>query len=82
MHKELISLPELESGAHKGVRGGKLTLPTRTELIVQLPVSTGSRIGKGLVERAQIASWVYLAKSLVKVAVTLLPVFSTLENRM
>jgi len=58
MHKELISLPELESGAHLGVGVGKLTLPTRTELIVQLPVSAGSCIREGLVEKAEIASGV------------------------
>jgi hypothetical protein len=46
---------------------GKLTLPSRTELIVQLAVSVGSHIGEGLVERAEIASGVYLADSLVKV---------------
>jgi hypothetical protein len=45
---------------------GKLTLPARTELIVQLQVSAGSRIGEGLVERAEIASGIYLAESLVK----------------
>lgn len=34
IHEELISLPELESGAHLGAVVGKLTLPSRTELIV------------------------------------------------
>ena len=52
MHKKLISLPELEREAHQGVEVGKLTLPARTELIVRLPVSVGSGIGEGLVERA------------------------------
>jgi len=66
MHKKLISLPELEREAHQGVGVGKLTLPARTELIVQLPVSVGSRIGQGLVEKAEIASGVNLAESLVK----------------
>ena len=54
MNKELISLLEMEIGAHQEVGVGKLTLPARTELIVQLPVSVGSRIGDGLVERAEI----------------------------
>jgi len=67
MRKKLISLPELEREAHQGVGVGKLTLPARTELIVRLPVSVGSRIGEGLVEKAEIASGVYLANSLVKV---------------
>jgi hypothetical protein len=67
IHKKLRSLPDLESRAHQEVGVGKLTLPTRTELIVQLPVSTGSRIGEGLVEKAEIVSGVYLAESLVKV---------------
>jgi hypothetical protein len=61
-----ISLLQQESGAHQGVRVGKITLPARTELIVQLPVSMGLRRGEGLVERADIASGVYLAESLVK----------------
>jgi hypothetical protein len=67
IHNELISLPQPESRAHQRVGVGKLTLPARTELVVQLPVSVGLRIGEGLVERAEIASGVYLAKSLVKV---------------
>jgi len=67
MHKKLISLPELEREAHQGVGVGKLTFPARTELIVRLPVSVGSRIGEGLVERAEIASGVYLAENLVNV---------------
>jgi len=55
------------SRAHQGVGVGKLTLSARTELIVQLPVSAGLRIGEGLVEKAEIAAEVYLAESLVKV---------------
>ena len=53
MHKKLISLPELEREAHQRVGVGKLTLPARTELIVQSPVSVGSRIGEGLVEKGR-----------------------------
>jgi hypothetical protein len=67
MRKKLISLPELECEAHQGVGVGKLILPTRTELIVQLPVSVGSHIGECLVEKTDLASGVYLAASLVKV---------------
>jgi len=67
IHKELKSLPELESEAHQELGVGKLTLPARTELIVQLPVSAESRIGEGLVEKAEITSGVYLAESLIKV---------------
>ena len=67
MCKKLISLTELEREAHQGVGISKLTISARTELIVQPPVSVGSRIGEGLVEKAEIASGVYLADSLVKV---------------
>ena len=67
IHKKLRSLPDLASGAHQGVGVGKLTLPASTELIVQLQVSAGSRIGEGLVKRAEIAAGVHLAESLVKV---------------
>ena len=67
MFKKLISLPELEHEAHQGVGVGKLTLPARTQLTVRLPVSVGSRIAEGLVEKEEIASGAYLADSLVKV---------------
>jgi len=67
MRKKLISLAEREREAHQAVAVGKLTLPARTELIVRLAVSEGSRIGEGLVEKAEISSGVYLANSLVKV---------------
>jgi len=60
MRKKLISLPELESEAHQGVGVAKLTLLTRTELTVRLPVSVGSRIGEGLVEKAEIASKTFI----------------------
>ena len=66
MHKKLISLPEMESGAHKGLGVGKPTIPARIELIVQLPVGAGSRIREGIVEKAIIASGLYLAECLVK----------------
>jgi hypothetical protein len=64
IHKKLGSLPDLESGAHQEVGVGNTTLPARTELRVQLPVSAGSRIGDGLVEKAEIVSRVSLAESL------------------
>jgi len=67
IHKKLRSLLDLEIRAHQGVGVGKLTLPPRTELIVHLPVSAGSRIGQGLVERAEITSGLYLTESLFKV---------------
>jgi hypothetical protein len=67
IHKELRSLQEPEIRDFQKVSGGKLTLPARTELIVQLPVSAGSRIEEGLVEKAEITSGVCLAESLVKV---------------
>jgi hypothetical protein len=59
IRKELKSLPELKSGAHQRVGVGKLTLPARTELIVQLPVSAGLRIGEGLVEKTEITAGIF-----------------------
>jgi hypothetical protein len=52
IHKELRSLQEPEIRDCQEVSGGKLTVPSRTELRVKLPVSAGSRIEEGLVERA------------------------------
>jgi hypothetical protein len=67
IHKELRSLQESEIRDFQEAPGGKLTFPARTELIVKLPVSAGSRIEEGLVEKSEITSGVYLAESLVKV---------------
>jgi len=61
---KLKSLSKLEREAHQGLGVGKLTLPARTELIVRLPVGVESRIGEGLIEKAEIT---YLADSLDKV---------------
>ena len=65
--QEINILTGAEREAHQAVAVGKLTLPARAELTVRLAVSVGSRIGEGLVERAEIASGVYLANSLVTV---------------
>ena len=46
----------------------KLTLPARTELIVQVPVDAGPRVQEGIVERAELMPGVYMAESLVAVA--------------
>jgi hypothetical protein len=53
MRKKVISLPALEREAHNGVGIGKLTLPAGTELIIRLTMRVGSRIGEGLVEKAE-----------------------------
>jgi hypothetical protein len=45
----------------------KLTLPARTELIVQVPVDAEPRVQEGIVERAELMPGVYLAESLIKV---------------
>ena len=45
----------------------KLTLPARTEVIVQVPVDAGPRVQEGVVGRAELLPGVYMAESLVKV---------------
>jgi hypothetical protein len=45
----------------------KLTLPARTELIVQVLVDAEPRVQEGLVEKAELVPGVYMAESLVKV---------------
>jgi hypothetical protein len=67
IHKELRSLQEPDCRDFQEAPGGKLTLPARTELIVKLLVSAGSRIEKDLVERSEITSGVYLTERLVTV---------------
>ena len=67
LRRIFLKLMQARSEAHQGVGLGKLTLPARTELIVQLPVSAGSRTRDDLVEKAEITSGVYLVESLVKV---------------
>ena len=63
-----MSLPGAEQGAPKDRRVNKLTLPARTELIVQVPVDAGPRVQEGIVERAELRPGVYMADNLVKVA--------------
>jgi len=41
----------------------KLTLPARTKVIVKLPVTEGSPVKEGLIERAEVLAEVYLAES-------------------
>ena len=45
----------------------RITIPARTEMIVQLPVNVKSHIREGLVEKSELLTGVYLADSLVKV---------------
>jgi hypothetical protein len=64
--KKLTFLPEIE---RETLRNGKLKfkLPTRTEMVVQLPVEVGPRTQEGVVEKAELAPGVYIAESLVSV---------------
>jgi hypothetical protein len=65
--KKLTSLHGAKPRAPRDVRVDKLTLPARTELVVQVPVDTGRRVQEGLVERAELLPGMYMAESLVKV---------------
>ena len=65
--KRLMSLPGAEPEAPRNRRMNKLTLPARTELIVQVPVDTGPRVQEGIVEKAELMPGVYVAESVVKV---------------
>ncbi len=67
INKGLGSLPESKRGVPEENRVKKVSLPARTEMIVQLPIRAGSKMKEGLVEKAELASGVYLAESLVKV---------------
>jgi hypothetical protein len=67
VRKELTTLPGVELRVPRDRRVNKLTLPARTELIVQVPVEAGSRVREGLVERAELMPGVYMAESLIKV---------------
>jgi hypothetical protein len=62
VRKKLTSLPAPRDG-----RVNKLTLPARTELIVQVPVDAGPRIQGGLADRDEQMPGVYKAESLAKV---------------
>jgi hypothetical protein len=44
-----------------------LTLPARAEVIVKLPVTEGSTVKEGLIERGEVLVGVYIAESLVRV---------------
>ena len=67
VRKKLTFLPGAEPGAPRDERVNKLTLPTRTEMIVQVPVDAGPRVQEGVVGRAELLSGVYMAERLVKV---------------
>ena len=67
VRKKLMSLPGAEPEAPRDRRVNKLTLPARTELIVQVPVDTGPRVQEGIVEKAELMPGVYMAESLFKV---------------
>jgi hypothetical protein len=67
INKKLESLPESRKGVPEEKRVKKISLPARTEMIVQLPIRAGSKMKEGLVEKAELAAGVYLAESLVKV---------------
>jgi len=63
-----MSLPGAEQGTPRDRKMNKLTLPARTELIVQVPVDAGPRVQEGIVERAALMPGVYMAENLVTVA--------------
>jgi hypothetical protein len=63
-----MSLPGAEQGTPRDRVVNKLTLPPRTELIVQVPVDIGPQVQEGTVERAELMPGVYMADSLVTVA--------------
>ena len=50
VRRKLMSLPGDEQRTPRDRRVNKLTLPARTELIVQIPVDTGPRVQEGIVE--------------------------------
>jgi hypothetical protein len=66
LRKKLTFLPKIE---RETLRDGrlKLNLPARTEMVVQVPVKIGPRTQEGVVEKAELAPGVYIAKSLVSV---------------
>jgi len=68
VRRKLMSLPGAEQGTPRDRRVNKLTLPARTELLVQAPVDAGPQVQEGIVERAELMPGVYMAESLVKVA--------------
>ena len=66
VHKRLGPLPGAEGKAHQDRRLDKLVPPTRTKMIVRLPVSVKSHVREGLVESSEIIKRVHPAESLVK----------------
>ena len=68
VRRKLMSLPGAEQGTPRDRVVNKLTLPPRTELIVQVPVDIGPQVQEGTVERAELMPGVYMADSLVTVA--------------
>ena len=65
VRRKLMSLPGAEQGTPRDRSVNKLTLPARTELIVQVPMDAGPRMQEGTVERAEVMPGVYMADSLV-----------------
>jgi len=63
-----MPVPGAEQGTPRDRRVNKLTLPARTELIVQVLVDAGPRVHEGIVERAELMPGVYMTESLVMVA--------------
>ena len=64
---KLMSLSGVKLGTRTDERVRKLTLPARTEMIVQVPVDAGLQAQEGVVGRAELLPGVYIAESLVKV---------------
>ena len=69
VHKKLTFLPGVKPGTLRDERLKKLTLPTRTEMIVQVLVESGPRVQEGVVKNAELLPGVYIAESLVKVEI-------------
>lgn len=69
VRKKLISSRE-ESSELEGKNStvGMITLPKRSEVIVKLPVTAGSTVREGLVEKREIQEGVYMAGCLARVA--------------
>jgi len=67
INKKLGPLPESKREVPEENCVRKINLTARTETIVQLPVSAGSKMKEGLVEKVELVAGVYLAESLVKV---------------
>jgi len=67
VHRKLGPPPGLEGVNSPDKSVNKITLPARAEVIVKLPVTEGSPVKEGLIERAEVLAGVYLAESLVRV---------------